>query len=272
MSSSSTGSTSSSASSSRRRVKFSDSDIVVILPPRTPPAVSEAETSEIISPTAPQSHSPTSTTSSSGFYTPPSISEVGISIEVQDGVTINSESRTPPLSDAVVPLEAKSLDTYENHGVILHTCLTISNPFHWNMLINPQISPRPPALDQFGHDFMTDKAFPDSISVIRINCDILPWPIIINIEQDGLDRSPLIEDISNSIYVSLWKLASSVDLNHQTAERQGRIQKAYRRRCRQLSIPQETDGLRRIDFLEGQTMFRGLSPGSHDDEWYLHIG
>jgi hypothetical protein len=243
----------------------------VSLPPVEYPAVSEAETPEI---TSPQLHSPTSTTSTSSPYTPPSNAEASISIEDQDGVTTNSDSPTctPSRSDAVALLEAKALEMNESYGVILHKRLTIANPLKWNMLINPQISPRPRALEEFGHDFMTRDPFPNSISIIRIQCDILPWPIIIDIEQDGLDRSPRIKDISNSIYVSLWKLASSVDLDQQTIERQGRIQKAYRRRCRQLSIPDKTDGLRRIDFLEGQTMFCGLSPGSDDDEWYLHIG
>ena len=31
-------------------------------------------------------------------------------------------------------------------------------------------------------------------------------------------------------------------------------------------------GMRRIDFLEGQTMFLGLSPGDHVDKWHLHVG
>lgn len=270
MSPSSSSSTSTSASGTRRKITFKDTDVVISLP-HTPTEISEPERPDIASSTAPQSHSPTSTTSLSGPYTPASVSNGDTPIEGQDSVTTNSVSLTPPPSDAVALLEEKALDAPQ--GVILHTCLTISNPIYWNMLINPEIPPRPHELDQFGHDFMTNNAFPHSISTIRINCDILPWPITIDIEQEeGLDRSPRIEDIAKSIYVSLWKLASFVDLNDQTTERQSRIQKAYRRRCRQLSIPAETDGLRRIDFLEGQTMFRGLSPGNHDDEWHLHFG
>lgn len=138
------------------------------------------------------------------------------------------------------------------------------------MLINPKTPPRPHALDQFGRDFMTHPsyAFPDLVSEIQINCDILPWPIIIDIKQDA----PRIEGVFESIYVSLWKLASSVDFGNQTTERQHRIQKAYRRRCRHSSVLAERDGLRRIDFLEGQTMFLGLSPGDHVNEWHLHVG
>ena len=133
--------------------------------------------------------------------------------------------------------------------------------------MNPQ-TPRPHALDQFGHHFMTHHAFPDLVSEIRIDCDILLWPIIIDIKQDA-DRSPRIEDIFVSIYVSLRKLASSVDYVNQSTERQRRIQRAYHRRC---SEARERDGLRRIDFLEGQTMFLGLSPGKYVDEWQLHVG
>ena len=105
---------------------------------------------------------------------------------------------------------------------------------------------------------------------MQINCSLLPWPIIM--EQDGFNGSPRVEDVFNSIYVSLWKLASSVDLQRETMERQRRIQKEYVRRCRQLSLDEESDGLKRIDFLEGQTIFLGLFPGNWDDEWILHLG
>ena len=221
----------------------------------------------------PPPHSPNSTTSTlstSGPYTPPSNSNDGILIQGQDNVTASSSSDglTPTPSDAVVLLEAKALDTYNPDDLPLHKCLITSNPVQWDMLINPQTSPRPHALDQFGRDFMTHHAFPDLVSQIRINCDILPWPIFIDVEQDD-DRSPRIEGVFKSIYVCLWKLASSVDFDNQTTERRHRIQKAYSRRCRHSS---ERDGLRRIDFLEGQTMFLGLSPGNQVDEWNLHVG
>ena len=249
-----------------------DTDTIISLPPQDP--LEDSETRQVTQPATPPPHSPNSTASTlstSGPYTPPSNFNGGILIQGQDNVATNFDSLTPTPSDAVVLLEAraKALDTYNPHDVPLHECLITSNPAQWDMLINPQRHPRPHALDQFGRDFMTHHTFPDLVSKIRINCDILPWPIIIDIEEE-VDRSPRIEGVFESIYVSLWKLASSVDFSNQTTERQRRIQKAYGRRCRQLSG--ERDGLRRIDFLEGQTMFLGLSPGDQIDEWHLHIG
>ena len=254
-----------------------DTDTVIFYPPQEPSEASE-ERHQVTPPIPPPSYSPNSTTSTlstSGPYTPPPNPIGDILIQGQDNVQVatNSDSPTPTRSpsDAVALLEAKALDTYEPHDLPLHNCLITSNPAQWDMLINPQTPPRPHALDQFGHDFMTHHAFPDLVSKIRIKCDILPWPIIIDINQD-VDRSPRIEGVFESIHVSLWKLASSVDYGNQTTERQHRIQKEYRRRCRHLSIPGDGDGLRRIDFLEGQTMFLGLSPGHHVDEWHLHVG
>ena len=244
-------SSSTSSSSSRKRVTFTDEDVVVPLTlPALPEAVSEPERPETTS------HSTASTAPAAGVYTPPS----------------KSNSPTSLLSDAEVLPQAKELDTYEPRNIVLHPCLTISNPAQWDMLIDPQIPPRPDALEEFGQDLITYDLFADSISEMRIICDILPWSIIIDIKQSGLGRSPRTEDITNSIYASLRKLASSVDFNNQTTERQRRIQRAYRRRCHRFSIPDETDGLRRIDFLEGQTMFLGLSPGSRHDEWHLLVG
>ena len=253
-----------------------DTDTVISLPTHE---LSEASESgpQVTAPAVPPLHSPNSTLSTlstSGPYTPPSnsIANGGILIQGQDNITTNSvsDSLAPTPSEVVVLSEAKALDTYEPHDFPLHKCLTTSNPAQWDMLINPQ-KPRSYALDQFGHHFMTHHAFPDLVSKIQFNCDILPWPIIIDIKQDA-DRSPRIEDIFESIYGSLWKLVSPVDFGNQTTERQNRIQKAYRRRCRRSSVPEERDGLRRIDFLEGQTMFLGLSPGNHVDEWHLHVG
>ena len=263
MSSSPSSSSSTASSSSRRRVTFMDTDTIISIPHTPSETVSEIEDPQI----APPLHSPhstTSTLSTSGPYTPPSNSEGDILIQGR-GV----DSFTPTLSDSVDPLEA--LDTYKPHGLLLHKCLTTSNPAHWDMLIDPQTPPRLQALVQFGHHFMTPDAFPDSVSKIRINCDILPWPITIDIKQDA-DCSPRIEDIFESIYVSLWKLASSADFKDQTTERQHRILQAYRRRSSQPSVAGERAGLRRIDFLDGQTMFLGLSPGSRVDEWHLHVG
>ena len=269
----STSSSSTTSSSSRKRVTFLDTDTVISFPSQEPLEDSETRP-QVTPPTTPPSHSPNSTASTlsnSGPYTPPSTSDDGILIQAQDNVTTNPDSLTPTPSDAVVLLEAKALDTYKPHDLLLHKCLIISNPAQWDMLINPQASPRPHALDEFGRDFMTHHAFPDLVSKIRINCDILPWPIIIDIEQD-VDRSPRIEGVFDSIYVCLWKLASSVDFGNETTERRHRIQKAYGRRCRHSCAPGERDGLRRIDFLEGQTMFLGLSPGDNVDEWHLHVG
>ena len=247
-----------------------DTDTVISIPPQE--ESEDSETSPQVTPPAtPPPHSPNSTASTlstSGPYTPPSNFNGGILIQGQDNVTTSFDSPTPTRSDAVVLLEAMAHDTYKPHDLRLHKCLITSNPTQWDMLINPQTHPRPHALDQFGRDFMTHHAFPDLVSKIRINCDILPWPIIIDIEEE-VDRSPRIEGVFESIHLSLRKLASSVDFSNETIERQRRIHKAYGHRCRQLG---ERDGLRRIDFLEGQTMFLGLSPGDQVDEWYLHIG
>ena len=249
-----------------------DTDTIISLPSHEPSDASEERPQ--VTPVAHSPNSTASTLSTSGPYTPPSNSIGDILIQGQDIVTTNSDSPTlsPTPSDAVALLEAKALDTYKTHDLPLHDCLITSNPAQWDMFINPQTPPRPHALDQFGRDFMTHYAFPDLVSKIRINCNILPWPIIIDIEQGDVDRSPRIESVFESIYVCLWKLASSVDFGNQTAERQHRIRKAYRHRCRHTSVPEERDGLRRIDFLEGQTMFLGLSPGNHVDEWHLHVG
>ena len=273
MPSSSPSSSSTSSSSSRKRVTFMDTDTVISLPSEEQLEASETRP-QVTPPATPPTHSPNSTASTlstSGPYTPPPNSNSGILIQGQDYVTTNFDGLTPTPSDAIVLLEAMALDTYKPHDLPLHKCLITSNPTQWDMLTNPQTHPRPHALDQFGRDFMTHHAFPDLVSKIRINCDILPWPIIIDIEQE-VDRSPRIEVVFESIYLSLWKLASSVDFENETTERQHRIQKEYRRRCRHLSIPGDGDGLRRIDFLEGQTMFLGLSPGHHVDEWHLHVG
>jgi len=250
-----------------------DTDTVISLSLQEPLEAPETR-HQVTPPATPPPHSPNSTASTlstSGPYTPPSNSNGGILIQGQDNVTTDSDRFTPTPSDAIVLLEAEALDTYKPHDLPLHECLITSNPAQWDMLINPQTPPRPHALDQFGRDFMTHHAFPDLVSKIRINCDMLPWPINIDIEQD-VDRSPRIEGVFESIYVSLWKLASSVDFGNQTTERQRRIQKAYGRRCRHPTVSGERDGLRRIDFLEGQTMFLGLSPGNQVDEWHLHVG
>jgi hypothetical protein len=272
-SSSPSSSSSSTASSSSRRVTFVDTDTAISLPSLAhEPSEASEKRPQVTPPATPPSHSPnfTSTLSTSGPYTPgpPSNSIGDILIQGPDNVTTNSDSLTSTPSDAIVLLKAKA---YEPQDLPLHKCLITSNPAQWDMLINPQTPPRPHALDQFGRDFMTHHAFPDLVFKIQINCDILPWPIIIDIKQD-VDRSPRIESVFEPIYVSLWKLASSVDFGNQTTERQHRIQKAYQHRCRHSSVPGERDGLRRIDFLEGQTMFLGLSPGNHVDEWHLHVG
>jgi len=139
------------------------------------------------------------------------------------------------------------------------------------MLINPQTQPQLAALSQVGDEPMTNDEFPESISEIRIRCDILPWPIIMEIQQDGSDHTPRIDDIFRSIYASLSKWASEEDFEAQTRGRKRRIKEARRARCDQLSLPY-TEGLKRIDFLESKTKFSGLSPGDSHEEWYLHVG
>ena len=240
-----------------------DTDTIISLPHMPSDADSEIESPQATSSGLFPPHSPNSTastSSTSGPYTPPSNPEYDIGIQ---GVATNSDSLAPSLSDPVVLLEA-----HKPYGLLLHTCLTTSNPVQWDMLIDPKTPFRPHAL---AHDFMTHHAFPDPVSKMQISCELLPWPIIIDINQEA-DHSPRIEDIFESIHIFLWKLVSSQDFENQTAERQHRIKKAYQRRYSQSSAAGGGVGLRRIDFLDDQTMFLGLSPGDNDDEWRLHVG
>ena len=119
---------------------------------------------------------------------------------------------------------------------------------------------------------MTNDEFPDSISEIRISCDTLLWPIVIKIKQDDSDRVPQVDDIFESIYTSLWKPVDGADFNAQTTRRRRRIQEARLDRCKKLSLSANVEPLKRIDFLESKTMFRGLSPGDSDEEWCLRVG
>lgn len=113
------------------------------------------------------------------------------------------------------------------------------------------------------------------LSKIHISCKYLPQSIEIHPVYNS--RSITIGDIIYGLYRALRGHASGADWSPLPKDAQRRVRNAWRRRYKRQGSSaereyEERQGLRWVDFLEGNSGFRGLSSGHSIEHWVMHVG
>jgi len=112
------------------------------------------------------------------------------------------------------------------------------------------------------------------LSFLRLQCDLLPWPIDIY----PADHSTVVTvgDVLHGIYHDLRLHISGPEWNGAPSDTRERVRQSWLRRCKRQQTHRDreyeaSNGLRRIDWLSKDTVFQGLSPGTSRDNWILHL-
>lgn len=125
-----------------------------------------------------------------------------------------------------------------------------------------------------------DLAYPATsppLPYLHIRCEELPWSIDVYPALNSDSGVVTVGDVLHGIYRALRHRVSSSEWHASSSSMQHRVRDAWVRRCkRQQSYKERTyesnNGLRRIDWLAKNTLFRGLSPGRASDHWIMHVG
>lgn len=114
------------------------------------------------------------------------------------------------------------------------------------------------------------------VRFMSIACDALPWTIQVSSSNA---RNLTVGDVLWSLYRGLRSKANKTDWERLSSDTKRRVRDAWVARCmRQQSLRQrnyeESQGLRRVDFLCGNIGFMGLTCMSetlHEHQWLLHV-
>ncbi|KAF7327121.1 hypothetical protein MKEN_00288400 [Mycena kentingensis (nom. inval.)] len=106
----------------------------------------------------------------------------------------------------------------------------------------------------------------------------LPWGITVTASAQGYGAFITVADVLAVLHTSLRTRVSKDEYERLGSHRlMRRVSDAYTERYMRLRghrgyAEEKTGGLRRVDFLMGQTRFRGLSPStSQPDVWRFHV-
>jgi len=113
-----------------------------------------------------------------------------------------------------------------------------------------------------------EHAFYPPLTRLRIVCDLIPqWPVELEYAPgNGFDAGapppPItVGDVLLAVHQLLHQRITHLDWATLTPSQEHAVSKAYTRRCRavpNLEILQRNEGVKKVDFLLGRVMFRGL--------------
>lgn len=112
---------------------------------------------------------------------------------------------------------------------------------------------------------------------IHIRCSDMPWSIDVYPSPNSGSGIVTVGDVLYAIYRALRRRVSASDWNASSPSMQDRVRDAWLRRCKRQQSSEErnyekNNGLRRVDWLMKNTVFRGLTPGQSNDHWVMHVG
>ncbi|EPQ54641.1 hypothetical protein GLOTRDRAFT_139179 [Gloeophyllum trabeum ATCC 11539] len=132
----------------------------------------------------------------------------------------------------------------------------------------PRGSPRPLTVEELNKP-VADR----TLTKMDIACNHLPWCVRIR-REEGIR----IVDVLDGIQKTYYRTLTDADRERIPPQRLPACHRAFKHRCRTaLALPEvvEREGMRRVDMLEGKTMFLGLicpPPDQSQSQWILHMG
>ncbi|KAJ7029000.1 hypothetical protein C8F04DRAFT_935580, partial [Mycena alexandri] len=159
----------------------------------------------------------------------------------------------------------------------IHPWLTHGAPFHID-LASSTFAPLPLAGGPYwreGTEDFTESAFHPPLMSLQIVHPRLPfWPVELAPSIAGSNSTPMmnISNVLRGLHQGLHKHMGQVDWNSLTEGDQQAVTGAFKARCRAEAVriggsPEQlrnweiktiSEGVRRVDFLQGRTMFKGL--------------
>ncbi|KIJ53947.1 hypothetical protein M422DRAFT_24945 [Sphaerobolus stellatus SS14] len=123
-------------------------------------------------------------------------------------------------------------------------------------------------------EHLVSQASTPTLSRFYISCKLLPWTLEIPPTHNG--RYITFGDILEGLHRCLRAHASKADWEALDKDRQRRVRIAWRQRCKRQASEEERlyedrNGLRRVDFLEKNLGFYGLTPGNSAEHWVMHV-
>lgn len=159
----------------------------------------------------------------------------------------------------------------------LHTLLQASH----SPIINFDISQHPSTITShrvgLSQRMLDEPATSPPLTTMTLFSPYLRWSIVITASTGRRGGFVTVGDVLDGVYRSLRNNITSAEFYSLPGEKERRrVTKAYEQRYRRIHGEREYDdekrrGVRRVDFLMGNTRFIGLSPAPHSrDAWILN--
>lgn len=98
---------------------------------------------------------------------------------------------------------------------------------------------------------------------------VFPWPFIVNAHHDALPVTMC--DVIMALVDNFKERMTQAEVNSLDPRRKQIMEQAYWNRLTAMAISND-DGIRRVDYLGGNYMFRGLEPAPDGEGFMLFVG
>ncbi|KAL1735458.1 hypothetical protein EV714DRAFT_243508 [Schizophyllum commune] len=142
-------------------------------------------------------------------------------------------------------------------------CYSLTPSIYFNVAHAPA-----DALQRMGPGISTMPATYPAVSRLTLVHHQLPWRIVVTPRSTRPNAPVTIGDIVVALAEALIKPAEEAELQRETPARRVKITEAWKARWRR----HEDSYVRRIDWLEGYTIFMGMTATQQNGVWAFHMG
>uniref|UniRef100_D8QCC3 DUF6699 domain-containing protein n=1 Tax=Schizophyllum commune (strain H4-8 / FGSC 9210) TaxID=578458 RepID=D8QCC3_SCHCM len=142
-------------------------------------------------------------------------------------------------------------------------CYSLTPSIYFNVAHDPAV-----ALQRMDPEIATMPATYPALSRLTLVHHQLPWRIVVTPRSTRPNAPVTIGDIVVALAEALTKPAEEAELQRETPARRVKITEAWKARWRR----HEDSYVRRIDWLEGYTIFMGMTATQQHGVWAFHMG
>ena len=142
-------------------------------------------------------------------------------------------------------------------------CYSLTPSIYFNVAHAPA-----DALQRMGPEISTMPATYPAVSRLTLVHHQLPWRIVVTPRSTRPNAPVTIGDIVIALAEAMMKPAEETELLRETPARRVKITEAWKARWRR----HEDSYVRRIDWLEGYTIFMGMTATQQHGVWAFHMG
>ncbi|KZV87450.1 hypothetical protein EXIGLDRAFT_697509 [Exidia glandulosa HHB12029] len=153
--------------------------------------------------------------------------------------------------------------------LLAHTPTSSSPPIIYDLQYGSAYARLPAASAPLSQTHRQILATSQPIAHMRIRCDAFPW--IIDVRESAPGVGIRVGDVLDALSTGLWRRLRSAEYANLDARNKQKIENAFRARVARNPAVQ-SEGILRLDWLQGRSVFKGLVTTSEPNTWALVLG